>query len=300
MGLIKNAVEQGRQAVGNLVKGLDKKSNTEYDLVVVGAGPAGISATLEAKKYNLKTLTLEQDSLGGTVYTFPRAKIVMTSPMDLPLYGKVKLYETSKKELLDLWNLVLGKNSIQIKEHQKVERIIQEERGFTVQTRNGNRYTTQKVLLAIGRRGTPRKLNIPGEDLHKVYYRLLEPELISGKKITVVGGGDSAIETALLLADQNQVTLSYRKDTFSRLKSKNKQKLDEAVSARKTEVVLNSNLKSIDENSINIQIGKEKTISIENDLVYIFAGGELPADFLKNAGIEITRKFGEVVLKHDK
>jgi thioredoxin reductase len=220
--------------------------------------------------------------------------------MDLPLHGKVKLYETSKKELLDLWNLVLGKNNIEIKEHQKVNKVIQQNGGFLVQTSNGEQYSTQRVLLAIGRRGTPRKLNIPGEDLHKVYYRLLEPELISGKKITVVGGGDSAIESALLLADQNQVTLSYRNETFSRLKSKNKQNLDEAVTAQKIKILLNSNLKSIEEKSIIIQTEKDKIISIENDLVYIFAGGELPTDFLKNAGIEITRKFGEVVMKHDK
>ena len=101
MGLIKNAVEQGKQAVDNLVKGFSSKGKFEYDLVVVGAGPAGISATLQAKKHGLKTLTLEQDSLGGTVYTFPRQKIVMTSPMDLPLFGKLKLFETSKQEFLD-------------------------------------------------------------------------------------------------------------------------------------------------------------------------------------------------------
>ncbi|WP_297097763.1 NAD(P)-binding domain-containing protein [uncultured Draconibacterium sp.] len=299
MGLIRNAVEQGRQAVQNLAKGIKPGSGTEYDLVVIGAGPAGISATLEAKRLKLKTVTLEQDTLGGTVYTFPRAKIVMTSPMDLPLYGKVKLYETSKPELLDLWNEVLSKNEIKINEKQKVNKITKTEQGFRVECSNGELYSSQRVLLAIGRRGTPRKLNVPGEDLPKVAYRLLEPELISGNKILVVGGGDSAIESALLLAAGNEVTLSYRKETFSRLKPKNRKKLDEAIDSKLLEVILNSNVHAIEEDCVHIEIAQQdEELVLENQLIYIFAGGELPTEFLRNAGIEITTKFGEAILKH--
>ncbi|WP_167605177.1 NAD(P)-binding domain-containing protein [Maribellus sediminis] len=300
MGLIKNAVEQGRQAVNNLARGIDKKSEEDYDLVIVGAGPAGIASTLEAHRLKLKTITLEQDSLGGTVSSFPRSKIVMTSPMDLPLHGKVKLFETGKAELLELWNEVLSKNAIQIAEKKKVDRIVQQNGGFEVQCNDGSNFSTQRVLLAIGRRGTPRKLNVPGEHLPKVFYRLLEPELIHNKNILVVGGGDSAIESALLLALQNQVTLSYRKDTFSRLKSKNKQNLDTAIAEKQFEVVLNSNVVKIEKDSVLLELNDHEEISIPNDLVYIFAGGELPTDFLKSAGILITRKFGEAVLKHEK
>jgi len=301
MGLIRNAVEQGKQAVDNLVKGIKTHGKYEYDLVVVGAGPAGISATLQAKKHGLKTATLEQDSLGGTVYTFPRKKIVMTFPMDLPLHGKLKLYETSKPELLDIWNEVLAKNEIEILENKKVESIKIENGGFRVVAKDETEYTTQRVLLAIGRRGTPRKLNILGEVSTKVAYRLLEPELITGKNIVVVGGGDSAIESALLLADENQVTLSYRSDTFSRLKPRNRKSIDQAIADEKMNVMLNSNLLSIEETFVTIKIGhKEELLKLENDLVYIFAGGELPTQFLKNVGIEITTKFGEAILKHEK
>jgi thioredoxin reductase (NADPH) len=301
MGLIRNAVEQGKQAVNNLAKGISANGKSEYDLVVVGAGPAGISATLEAKKHGLKTATLEQDSLGGTVYTFPRKKIVMTAPMELPLYGKVKLYETSKPELLELWNEVLNKNGIKIQENKKVESIKMENGGFCVQVKDGSQYKTQKVLLTIGRRGTPRKLDIPGEVSTKVAYRLLEPELITGKNIVVVGGGDSAIESAVLLADENRVTLSYRGNAFSRLKPKNREQIEELISAKKISVFLNSNLISIDEEFVNIKVVEnEKPFQLENDLVYIFAGGELPTQFLKNIGIEITTKFGEAILKHEK
>ena len=173
MGLIKNAVTQGREAVENIAKSIKKDSQASYDLIVVGSGPAGISATLAAKELNLRVLTLEQDTLGGTVYTFPRAKIVMTSSMDLPLYGKVNFKETSKSQLLELWNKVLEKNSIVIQENSKVEAIKREGDVYRVDTLNGGSYTTKSVLLAIGRRGTPRKLNVPGENTEKVAYRLL-------------------------------------------------------------------------------------------------------------------------------
>jgi thioredoxin reductase len=299
MGLIKNAVEQGKQAVSNLAKGIKTKRIYDYDLVIIGAGPAGISATLQAKKLGLKTITFEQDSLGGTVYTFPRQKIVMTSPMDLPLHGKARLYETSKKELLELWTEVLEKNDIQVQERIKVEEIKAENGGFRIDTKGGKSYTSQKILLAIGRRGSPRKLGVTGEETEKVAYRLLEPELIKNKKIIVVGGGDSAIESALLLMYENEVTLSYRKENFSRLKPKNNLKIKEAISRNKISTVLNSNLVSIDKNFVNLEIyGNVEQLKLENDLVYIFAGGELPTEFLKKAGITITTKFGEALLSH--
>ncbi len=134
MGLIKNAVEQGKQAVENFQKRKNKSLNAQYDLIIVGAGPAGIAATLSAEKNGLTHLTLEQDSLGGTVYNFPRAKIVMTGPMYLPLHGRVKLTETSKQELLQLWNEVLTKNNIVINELEKVEKIEKKGDHFTVTT----------------------------------------------------------------------------------------------------------------------------------------------------------------------
>jgi thioredoxin reductase/Pyruvate/2-oxoacid:ferredoxin oxidoreductase delta subunit len=299
MGLIKNAVEQGRQSVENIVKSLRKNHQATYDLVIIGAGPAGISASLTAKKHQLKFLTLEQDTLGGTVFTFPRSKIVMTSPMDLPLYGKVKLSETSKPELLDFWNSVLQKNSISIKENSKVEAIISENGHFKIETLTGEEFTSKTVLLSIGRRGTPRKLGVQGEILEKVAYRLLEPEDIKGKEIMIVGGGDSAIESALLLADQNKVTLSYRNEVFSRIKPKNNEKIKEAMAAGHIDVLFNTNPIIIEKDSITLATNKEgEQLNIKNDLIYIFAGGELPTEFLKKVGIQITKKFGETVLKH--
>lgn len=299
MGLIKNAVEQGKQATRNLSKSIPERHSAGYDLVIVGAGPAGIAASLTAKSLGLNFLTLEQDTLGGTVYTFPRQKVVMTSAMDLPLYGKVKLKETTKGELLQLWNDVLSKQNITIREHCRVEQISREKEWFAVNTATGESITTCAVLLAIGRRGSPRKLGVPGEEMEKVAYRLLEPENVHDKKILVVGGGDSAIESALLLQHNNHVSLVYRGEAFARLKPANMELIRQAMANQSIQVMFRTNPVKIEHETVllqNLTSGVES--SVANDFVYIFAGGELPSQFLEKTGIVITKKFGEAILTH--
>lgn len=325
MGLIKNAVEQGKQAVENMVKkskhgkqsaadmvresskhppaeervtGSPVQGNeAAFDLVIVGAGPAGISASLAAKKHGMNAVVLDQDSLGGTVFTFPRSKIVMTAPMDLPLFGKVKMVETSKSELLELWTRVVEKHAVDLRERTRVLEIRPMNGYFESETNDGQVFTSRYVLLAIGRRGTPRKLNIPGEDTEKVAYRLLEPERLTGQHVIVVGGGDSAVEAALSLADRNQVLLSYRGEAFKRIKPKNRELITAAIEAGRVDMRFNSDLVSIgDEQAVLKDAGGEEAIPV--DKVFIFAGGELPTEFLKRSGVRIDRRFGEAVLKH--
>lgn len=301
MGLIRNAVKQGREAMESVAKTISKKHNGQYDVIVVGAGPAGISATLTAKKEHLNVLTLEQDTLGGTVYNYPRSKIIMTHPMELPLYGKVKLTETSKDELLQLWKKVLTKNELTIREKSKVADIQKNNDIFEVKLQSGETFTSKSVLLALGRRGTPRKLNIPGEESQKVTYRLLDAEQIEGKRITIIGGGDSAIEAALLLANKNKVSLSYRGEKFVKLKKRNAELIHNAAIAGLVEILYNTEAQSIEPDQIALKQTKtNEIIHLENDLVYIFAGGELPAEFLKKAGIQMNTKFGEVIMKHQR
>jgi thioredoxin reductase len=242
---------------------------------------------------------LEQDSLGGTVFNFPRAKVVMTAPMDLPLWGKVKLIETSKSELLDLWKNVLAKNNISINEQEKVTEIIKQDNLFIVKT-NHDHYTSKGIILAIGRRGSPRKLGVPGEDRENVFYRLIEPEVIHEKNIIVVGGGDSAVESAMLLADErNRVTLSYRSENFLRLKPKNLERINDYIKKKKIKTVFNSNVKEILSDSVILTFNDTPDeLKIKNDLTYIFAGGILPTSFLEGIGITITKKFGDAILKH--
>lgn len=298
MGLIKNAIEQGKQAVDFLSKKI-KRNIAQFDVAIIGAGPSGISATLSAVKNNLKYITFEQDTIGGTVYSFPRAKVVMTSPLVLPIYGKVNFKETSKDELLNLWNKILSDNNIQINENEKVVAVEKKDKIFLITTTKGN-YTSEAIVICIGRRGSPRKLGVKGEDKPKVYYKLLDPELIHNQNILVVGGGDSAIESALLLAEENNdVTISYRSESFSRLKEKNLQRINEAVDKNQIKVILNSTVYEIKDDSVILALTNSKeTIEIQNDLVYVFAGGELPTEFLKKMGIVITKKFGDAILKH--
>lgn len=301
MGLIKNSVEQGKQAMTNIAKSVARNTKiTDYDVVIIGAGPAGISASLAAKHLGLRFITLEQDTLGGTVYTFPRSKIVMTSPMDLPLHGKVKFTETNKSQLLRLWEEVLGKHQIKIRENSKVEAILQADGFFKVRNIHGEEFPTKTVLLAIGRRGSPRKLNVPGEDTEKVAYRLLEPENITDKNVLVVGGGDSAIEAALSLIEENKVILSYRGEAFGRIKPKNSEKIKQAIADNLVQVYFNSNVQEIRKEDVILSTQAQGDLTLKNDLVYIFAGGELPTEFLQKAGIEITKRFGYTLLKHEK
>ncbi|HXI09262.1 MAG TPA: NAD(P)-binding domain-containing protein [Thermodesulfobacteriota bacterium] len=295
IGLIKNAVTQGKQAVEYiycLSKDNRASKKNMHDLIIVGAGPAGFGASLAALKNKLKFLTIDQEDIGGTVLQYPRHKIVMTSPVELPGYGKVKLRETTKEALLELWADVINKTGLKVNSKEKMTGLVRDSECFKVTTSKGE-YLTKHIVLAIGRRGTPRKLGVPGEGLSKVTYRLLDPEQHKNQHILVVGGGDSAVEAAMAIAAQpgNTVLLSYRGESFSRIKPMNKVRLDEALAKKSLKVALNSNVKEITEKDVSIAFGTEVK-KVPNDYVYIFAGGELPNEFLKSIGIQIEKKFG--------
>ncbi|MCK5470401.1 MAG: NAD(P)-binding domain-containing protein, partial [Cyclobacteriaceae bacterium] len=191
----------------------------------------------------------------------------------------------------------LSENNISIKEKTKVDMMSYENDHFKLKTNTNEEFKTKKILLAIGRRGSPRKLNIAGEETEKVAYRLLEPENIHSKKIVVVGGGDSAIEAALSLAEQNKVILSYRSEAFNRIKPKNRENVNRAAEKGVLKIIYKSNLLSVDKEHVIMNIENEQ-INVKNDLVYIFAGGELPTQFLQNAGVMITKRFGYTLKKH--
>lgn len=294
MGLIRNAIEQGRQALENLCKvnGVGKASGDQLDLLIVGAGPAGFSASLGALENKLKFVTVEQEALGGTVYHFPRGKLVMTGPVQLPMFGKVKFSETSKEELLDFWLEVEKKTGVSIQYNERVEKVTADTDGYSVKT-NKNSYRTRTILLAIGRRGTPRKLGAPGEDLPKVVYRLIDPEQYRGQNVLVVGGGDSALEAATSIAEQpgTQVFLSYRSEAFSRAKPKNREKVEQAQSEGRLTVLYKSNVKQISRDSVQLD-HDGKLVEIPNDGVIVSAGGVLPTPFLKEIGIKVETKHG--------
>ena len=291
MGLIRKAAEQGRQAIGSI--GGIARGGADLDVVIVGAGPAGIAAGLGAIQRKLKYVMIEQeDALGGTVYHYPRHKIAMTAPVKLPLIGKVKMREITKEALLDFWQGVVNKTGLKIRFNERMKAIKRSSRGFVVETTRGA-YTAGAVLLAIGRRGTPRKLGVPGEELPKVVYRLLDTDQYRGKRVLVVGGGDSAVEAALALAAEPrvEVKLSYRGSALSRIKLKNRKRLEEALAKRRVELLLGSNIQSINPASVSLSAG-DRNFDVRNDSVIVCAGGELPTELLKQVGIEFETKHG--------
>ena len=291
MGLIRKAVEQGRQAMESIAK---RGGGAEpYDVVIVGAGPAGISASLAAKQRRLRFLTLEQeDSFGGTVYHYPRNKVVMTAPVDLPIIGKMKFGEVSKEALLAFWQDVVARTGVDVKFRERMEKVEPQGAGFLVRSAQ-REYRARSVLLTIGRRGTPRKLGVKGEELPKVVYRLVDPEQYRGRRVLVVGGGDAALEAALACAAEpgTTVTLSYRGDAFSRVKPKNREQLAAAQAARRVAVLLSSNVEAIGQAAVALEQGGRK-IRLENDAVIICAGGILPTPLLKEMGVQVDTKFG--------
>jgi thioredoxin reductase (NADPH) len=290
MGLIRNALEQGRQAVEAIAQRGAAKGE-RLDLVIVGAGPAGFAGALTAKSKNLRCVTLEQESLGGAVFQYPRGKLVMTAPATVPLLGKVNFRQTSKEALLAFWQEAERKTGVKINYRERVEDVVREADGFLVKTNRGS-YATRSVLLAIGRRGTPRKLGVPGEELPKVVYRLIDPEQYTGQEVLVVGGGDSALEAAASIAESGgTVVLSYRGAEFDRAKAGNRERVRRVADAGQLRVLLSSNVKQIEREAVALD-RKGELIEVRNDAVIVSAGGVLPSDFLRRIGISVETKYG--------
>jgi thioredoxin reductase (NADPH) len=291
LALIKNAINQGRDCIDNIANrvnamGARRSVPDVFDVLIVGAGPAGISASLRAIEKKLTYLAVDEGEMGGTVAKYPRQKLVMTTPVEFPTYGKFKKMELSKEELLAFWSKVLQRVDFKFRAGEKVEDIRKGEDGiFTVVTTK-NQYRSHAVVLAIGKGGSPRKLGVKGEELPKVMYRLIEADHYINKKILVVGGGDSAIEAAMGLAHQvgNDVTLSYRKEAFSRIKERNAQRIEDCMRKGKLKVIFNSNPIEFKQHSVVLDV-KGNLQEIPNDSAWIFAGGEPPTAFLKKIGV---------------
>ena len=266
--------------------------------MIIGAGPAGLSASLAAKEHLLNSITIEQEeSLGGAIYKYPRNKVAMTQPVELPIVGRVEMYDISKEELLGFWQRILRDHKLKVNFNERMETVTKTATGYAVKTSKAT-YQTANILLAIGRLGTPRKLDVVGEDQAKVVYRLIDPEQFSQKHVLVVGGGDSALEAAISISEQpgTTVTLSYRSEAFGRVKPKNRERLQRAEASKRLTVQLKSSVKEIRLDTVKIELADKKVVEILNEAVIICAGGVLPTPFLKEIGVMVETHYGKRVI----
>jgi thioredoxin reductase/NAD-dependent dihydropyrimidine dehydrogenase PreA subunit len=293
LALIRNAIEQGVRGIEAVARRCrEERGKADADVLIVGAGPAGLAASLKAKELGLTAVTIDQNDVGGTVRKYPRRKLVMTQPFELPLHGRVKKTEFVKEELVDLWLRVLEEQRITVREGVKFLGTRHENGRLVSETSKGP-IATRCVLLALGRRGTPRKLGVPGEEQEKVLYQLVDAATYKGLRCLVVGGGDSAIEAALGLAAQtgNEVTLSYRKPDFFRIKARNEERIRTAAAEGGVQLALGSEVRSVGAGHVDLALGS-RAARLPNDFVFVFAGGEPPYPLLKGIGV---RFWGEEV-----
>jgi thioredoxin reductase/Pyruvate/2-oxoacid:ferredoxin oxidoreductase delta subunit len=294
MGLIKNAIRQGLQCADKLgaMRGRAPAGGGAVDVAIVGAGPAGLATAIGVTHRGLSYRLLEQDTVGGTVAHYPRRKVVMTEAVTLPIYGKFGKKSISKEDLLAQFEKMIAKANLAVEQQVKVVGIDGQDEAFTVQTSRGP-VRARKVVLAIGRRGSPRKLGARGEEQEKVVYRLVEPEQYMGQRVLVVGGGDAGVEAACQLAEESnaEVWLSFRADA-PRCREPNRLKMEALGAAGKLTVLPKSQVKSISARHVEVDVGG-KPDRISNDFVIVNVGGELPTEFLQKVGVSMRRYHGE-------
>ncbi len=300
MGLIRNAVKQGALAAADAIKKLDRKLEAQFDLLIVGAGPGGMAGALAAIANKASYLCVEQNSIGGTVTNFPRQKVVMSHPADLPVVGKMKFSrnKVSKEELLEYWSSVRLKTGMKILENEKFESLEKNGDVFHVQTSKGS-YSARKVILAMGVRGSPRRLGLVNEDLPKVTYNLLDPEQYKGANVVVIGGGNAGVEAAQYLGKKSlgcKVTLLIHGKSLDRCNEENRAKIEAMQKQGLLEIWYQSQVKEI--HAEYLQVNKDGTeVKLKNDYLFVFIGAEMPQAFLMSLGINIDKKFGESIKK---
>ncbi len=290
--LVKLAANQGVAVVAKMeAGGVFRRDNTDdrLDLVIIGAGPAGLSAAIEAAKRGLKYVVLERSKIVSTVRSFPPGKMVYCEPHSITDQSELDFDgDLEKDEFLSRITRLVADRQLKIKEDTEVSRVHKVgERHFNVETQSGHRFPARQVLVAVGRQGQPRLLDCPGSDMaHKVTYRFHTVEDYRDQDVLLVGGGNSAIEAALMLSGHNRVTLSYRGDDFYRAKEDNRRLLAQAEQDGRLTIIRGSNVRSVREHEVELDVGG-KSVTIPNDQVIVQIGTLPPVDFLMDMGLEL-------------
>ena len=296
LSLIRNAINQGREVIDHIAAALRREGAPaeadQLDVVIVGCGPAGLAASLGAKAHGLNFVALDQASLGGSVAHYPRGKLVMTAPAQLPLIGEVRLGSVSKEELLRFWQDVLERTALAPRFEEHVRTVEPQGSAFLVTTDKAH-YRARRVVLAMGRGGSPRRLGVPGEDLAKVVYRLSDPDQYAGQKVMIIGGGDAALEAAVALADipGTGVTLVHRGSAFANALRENREAAEALGAAGRIAIHLLATPIAIGHDSVEIATPDGQRL-IDNHAVIACLGGTLPHEWLARIGITVATHHG--------
>ena len=290
--VIKHAMEQGFKVIehiSSLLKKSDKQDPKLLDVLVIGGGAAGLNAALQASESGMQYLLLEKEVIANTIENFPEGKWVYAEPDKQPPKGKLWLDGSTKEDLIKRWHQIITENELKLHTNEPVIGCKKINGIFHVSTPKST-YLAKYVVLASGQRGNPKKLEVSGEDQEHVYHRLYSPRKYHNENILVVGGGNSAVEAAIILSQSNNVTLSYRGTDFSRVFNDNKRKLQDSIQTNKLKTVLSSSITEFKKNQATLEIQKNNSIEKQQlpfDHAFVLIGSDVPRDFLKSLGLKM-------------